>query len=262
MRLSAFTPFTARTGNWLTARRPHRPHRPHRPGRHADGRSGRTRRPQPSLVSNTGQTAHASLRLFLTSDYAQAFTTGGNDAGYAGYKLTRVDLLMLSMERRDAAGLHGAHSLGLVQCPGRQPGHRADAAGQCAQPPPGLVRFNASGDGIDLAANTRYWLVVGRQHQPMRVGKHRDYRVGCRGFRRGRSAGALRTPLICEKRIQRTNWASPNTHQSSVALAIPRPDHRQHAPREAGPRLAQGGGERCGGHAVFRPAAEAQRDPE
>lgn len=106
------------------------------------------------LVSNTGQSSAFSG---INVDYAQAFTTGSNDAGYAGYKLTRVDLRMSS-----GGGTTPVYTVSIHSDSSNAPGTSLGTLTQQGSLPSttGPVRFNASGDGIDLAANTRYWLVL------------------------------------------------------------------------------------------------------
>ncbi len=111
------------------------------------------------LIGNTGETDSAEplpFELALSAlDWAQAFTTGSN---VPGYKLTRVDLRMQSTSasapvyavsiRSESAGRPGGSLLGTLTNPSSLPGSAA------------LTRFAASGSGIDLAANTTYFVEV------------------------------------------------------------------------------------------------------
>lgn len=111
------------------------------------------------LVGNTGETDSREplpFELALSAlDWAQAFTTGSN---VAGYKLTRVDLRMQSTSalapvysvsiRSESAGRPGGSLLGTLANPNSLPGSAA------------LARFTAPGSGIDLAANTTYFIEV------------------------------------------------------------------------------------------------------
>ena len=103
------------------------------------------------LVSNTGQ--HRAAGGKLNFDFAQSFSTGGR---VGGYKLTRVDVMMRHTSpapvytvsiHDDSSGLPGS-SLGTLAKPSTLSATYS------------LHQFTASGDGIDLAANTSYWLVV------------------------------------------------------------------------------------------------------
>jgi len=102
-----------------------------------------------ALVSNTGQTASSSL---LIIDRAQAFSTGGLAVGYT---LTGVDLVIgrpsgaLGYDvsiRSDASGVPGG-TLATLTKPASLPISEE------------TVSFLAPGGGIDLAADTTYWVV-------------------------------------------------------------------------------------------------------
>ena len=83
----------------------------------------------------------------------------------------------------------------------------------------GPVRFNASGDGIDLAANTRYWLVLDVS-TPNSSAEVRITDAGADAEDSGGAAGwSIADTLIWRSRTS-TSWASPNANSSSVALAI------------------------------------------
>ena len=106
------------------------------------------------LVSNTGKTESAS-QAGLVLDYAQGFTTGSNAAGY---KLTRVRTGLDTVAHdhssagvslsiwSDSSGLPGS-KLGTLTKPDTLSGGGA------------LNDFDAPGDGIDLEANTKYYMV-------------------------------------------------------------------------------------------------------
>ena len=165
------------------------------------------------LVSNTGQ---SSVFSGLNADYAQAFTTGSNDAGYAGYKLTRVDLRM-----RDGGGTTPVYTVSIHSDSSNSPGTSLGTLTQQGSVPSttGPVRFNASGDGIDLAANTRYWLVL----DVSTVNASWEARItdaGADAEDSGGAAGWSIADTLIWRSHTRTSWASPNTHLSSVALAI------------------------------------------
>ena len=105
-----------------------------------------------TFVSNTGQPDHQTDVKGFSKTTAQSFRTGGSSAGYT---LTHVDLRMFATRsdtdievsiRSDSSGSPDS-TLGTLTDP-------ASYSTSMAQ-----NRFAASGDGIDLAANTRYWVV-------------------------------------------------------------------------------------------------------
>ena len=110
-----------------------------------------TAQPSVKLVSTTGQADFGSGGF--NRDSAQAFTTGSNATGYY---LTRVDLEISHQSpftqqytvaiHSDSAGSPGS-SLGTLTNPSSLPSSFA------------LTQFTASGAGIELDANTQYWVV-------------------------------------------------------------------------------------------------------
>ena len=104
------------------------------------------------LVGNTGQAS--GVRTTLARDSAQAFTTGGDPVGY---RLTGVDIRVRHTAgnippytvsiRRDSSGSPGT-ILGTLTNPASLPSSFAN------------VRYTAPAGGIDLDANTKYWLVI------------------------------------------------------------------------------------------------------
>ena len=106
------------------------------------------------LVSNTGQ-ANSGLLSSFSNDLAQAFTTGSNAAGY---KLTRAD-----MQLRDATTTAPTYSVHIYSNSSGSPGNSIGTLTNPASLPKGadqVAQFTASGGGIDLAANTTYFLVI------------------------------------------------------------------------------------------------------
>ena len=105
------------------------------------------------LVSNTGQGSTTTPNDFL-SDIAQAFTTGSNSGGY---RLTRVDL-----ELRHTSGAQPTYSVSIHTDSSGSPGTSLGTLTNPSSLPSsfGLVQFTASGKGLDLAANTTYFVVV------------------------------------------------------------------------------------------------------
>ena len=106
-----------------------------------------------TLVSNTGQSPdYGDFR----SDYAQAFSTGNNNAGYTVYTLTAVQLRLRS------GGSQPTYSVYITEDSGGRPG---ESLGTLDGPtsltnPWTLYEFSASGNGINLNASTKYWLVI------------------------------------------------------------------------------------------------------
>ncbi len=111
------------------------------------------------LVSNTGQADGGGTGLSLIWNYSQGFTTGSNAAGY---KLTQVRTALdnttngqssaaVSVSiRSDSSGSPGS-SLGALTKPANLSGRGT------------YDTYTATGDGIDLAANTKYYVQVESQ---------------------------------------------------------------------------------------------------
>ncbi|MDE0381983.1 MAG: fibronectin type III domain-containing protein [Rhodospirillales bacterium] len=103
-------------------------------------------------MSNTGQSHDNSGRLDI--DRAQQFTTGGNAGGYrltgagVAMALTSGTLNYSVSIRSDSSGNPGsALTGGTLTKPAKLPTSHA------------VVRFTATGTGVDLEPNTNYWLV-------------------------------------------------------------------------------------------------------
>ena len=105
------------------------------------------------LVGNTGQTtnSHTDFRWHL----AQAFTTG---SASRGYKLTRADLRLRLRQGAQPTYTVKIHSADSSGNPGASLGTLTTSTSLLA----GWlnVQFTASGDGIDLAADTTYFVVL------------------------------------------------------------------------------------------------------
>ena len=106
--------------------------------------------PAVGLVSNTGQTNVGGGSLGFDRDTAQGFRTGS----YAhGYRLTRVDIPVThtgalpgySVSIR--SGSETGTNLGTLTNPATLPAN-------------GTAQFNAPGDGIQLDADTNYWVLI------------------------------------------------------------------------------------------------------
>ncbi len=109
------------------------------------------------LVGNTSATSAGNN---MAGDNAQQFRTGSRDLGY---RLKRVDLTM-----RDGTGTLPSFTVKIHSDSSGSPGTslgtltRQDSLPSTA----GLVQFTASGTGIDLDANTEYWVVVDVTNDP------------------------------------------------------------------------------------------------
>ena len=100
----------------------------------------------------------------LAWDRAQAFTTGSHALGY---KLTRLDLRMrntAAAEPTYSVSIHSDTSTGcgggITSCPGTKRGTLNNPSSLPASNT--WVQFTASGGGIDLAKDTKYWVVIDR----------------------------------------------------------------------------------------------------
>ena len=105
-----------------------------------------------ALVSNITETAVDTTGIDFSADYAQSFRTGSNSAGY---RLTSITIDMKSTAAPTyTAAIHAGTSA---------PNATAVANGTLTNPTLATtftnVEFSASGNGIDLDANTTYWLV-------------------------------------------------------------------------------------------------------
>ena len=105
-----------------------------------------------ALVSNMGQSAGTQTFLGFSQRLAQAFTTGG-DSDDPGFKLTRVDLRIV------VTGAGPDFSVSVHAADGLNPGTSLRTLSPPASIVSGENTFTAPG-GIDLAANTTYFVVV------------------------------------------------------------------------------------------------------
>ncbi len=105
-----------------------------------------------ALVANTGQATETGTADDLTNDWANAFTTGGNAAGYT---LTRVDIPFKSVRPAQVA-----FSVEIWSSSGGNPGASLGTLTLDGTLSAGNNSFAASGGGIALAANTTYFLVI------------------------------------------------------------------------------------------------------
>ncbi|MDE0647146.1 MAG: hypothetical protein OXI08_03650, partial [Cyanobacteria bacterium MAG IRC4_bin_6] len=112
-------------------------------------------RAQTTFVKNTGQTT-ASNFLQFTWDSAQAFTTGNNAAGY---KLTSAKIKFASIgQASDLNQVTVAIHADSSGSPGSSVGTLTASTITTGTNP--IIAFTASGQDINLVANTQYWIVV------------------------------------------------------------------------------------------------------
>ena len=109
------------------------------------------------LVRNTGQSNKGSSQFYW--DNAQAFTTGSHAPGY---KLTRVDL-----ELQHTSGDQPTYTVSIRSGSSGIPntgdeGNLGTLTTTTSNLPSSyqLIQFSASGDGIDLAADTTYFVLI------------------------------------------------------------------------------------------------------
>ena len=103
------------------------------------------------LVSNTGQTRAGGTTL-NRRETAQAFTTGSHGSGY---KLTGVKIHLTY-----SGGAKPTIALSIYSNSSGAPGTSLHTLTLSGSLNAGLNSFTASGGGIDLAANTTYWVFV------------------------------------------------------------------------------------------------------
>ena len=110
-----------------------------------------------TLVSNTGQTSGGNIEL-SRFDQAQSFTTGSSPRGY---KLTAVDLSLTVGTGGAPGDVPPTFSVSICSESSGRPS--TPCLGTLASPDSlasGTNRFTASSDGIDLAAETTYFVVA------------------------------------------------------------------------------------------------------
>ena len=157
-------------------------------------------------VSNTGQTDGSDDTL--NNDHAQAFTTGSHAAGYT---LTRVDL-----EMQDTATTTPTYSVSVHEDSSSQPGTALGTLTNPASLPGafGPVQFTASGDGIALAPNTTYWVVI-----DVSADKSGDTKVK-RTALKAEDAGGATDWSIADGRFERVADSTTGTWTSQTANVL------------------------------------------
>ena len=170
----------------------------------------------PPLVSNVN-TGGSDLPVKLIIDHAQAFTTGSHNQG-PGYRLTGVDLIMRQISaspvnpsyvnevtiHRNASGLPGAE-VGALTTSDDPPSAK------------GRVSFTASGDGIELDAKKKYWLVVDVDNSQTNSDL---YFTWADSQDTGSAAGWSIADESRNRPIGDTDWNGSSTHATSMQLAI------------------------------------------
>ena len=159
------------------------------------------------LVSNTGQ-AQGGNASFI-SDYAQAFTTGGDSVGY---RLTGVDL-----RRWAVAGATPIYTVTIRQDASGSPGSVVGTLTNPASVPLSAsnVRYAAPGGGIDLDANKTYWVMI---DVTQGSGISRIVGTSSDAEDTGAAAGWRIANTSLSRGFSTTTWGSPIS--SSFMLAI------------------------------------------
>ena len=107
-----------------------------------------------ALVSNTGQSLAATTAI-LGHNHAQAFTTGGNSAGFHGFTVTGIELNLAGTNDLVTSGTIKIHESNSSDEPGTLIGTLTRSAALVDD----SVNLWTSSAGIDLAANTTYFMV-------------------------------------------------------------------------------------------------------
>ena len=103
-----------------------------------------------ALVSNHGQADDGTASF--ANDLAQPFTTGSNTPGY---KLTSVEVVGKS------TGSDPSYSVAIHEDSSNAPGTKVgNLSAPALTATDAVIRFTASGSGLDLDAGTTYWLVI------------------------------------------------------------------------------------------------------
>ena len=166
-----------------------------------------------TLVSNEGQSADGTANFAL--DLGQAFTTGGSRDGY---KLTSVRLFL----HRIATGNAPQLSVRIHQDSSGVPG---SSLGQLTNPDLSNIDFTSSpyvfaatGGGIDLGADTTYWVVIDNEvnRQNSRVSTTTEQSEDG-----GKAAGWSIGNTLTVKTALSNSWpSSPQESQNSIRLTI------------------------------------------
>ncbi len=161
-----------------------------------------------NLVSTTGQGQEEDSRL--SQDFAQAFTTGSNPAGY---RLTRVDLKL-----KEDFGTAPTFTVSINSDSSNSPGNSLGTLTQQGSLPStaGLVQFNAADTGIALAKDTTYWLVL--DVTANESFSHRTYHTASNAEDAGAAAGWSVADSSLWRAHNVSSWQPPQA--TTLLLAI------------------------------------------
>ena len=101
------------------------------------------------LVDNTGQSS--TVTNSLDNDFAQAFTTGSH---HRGYRLTSLDIEFSVITKQPG------YTVSIRPDSGGRPGSGGGTLANPASLVQGVNSFTASGDGLYLAPDTTYWVML------------------------------------------------------------------------------------------------------
>ena len=107
------------------------------------------------LVSNTGRSSDTTGSF--DTDYAQAFTTGSNAAGY---RLTAADLDITVAQPTGVLSAPAAYAVHIYSDASNSPGISLGSLRKPSRLSTGLNAFWPSFGGIDLKPGTTYWMVL------------------------------------------------------------------------------------------------------
>ncbi len=143
-----------------------------------------------TLISNTGQGMVGSTTM--NNAQAQAFATGSNSWGYT---LTSVEM------RVHTGNTEFDYSVSIHTNSSGKPGTSLGTLETTVQSNSfALVQFDASGDGIDLAANSTYWVVASKNSA-----------VTMRTTMENGESGAAGWSIRNTRLVNPPNWAVSNT---------------------------------------------------
>lgn len=160
------------------------------------------------LVSNTDQTVSNNTWRAFTVDSARSFTAGDS---HEGYMLTRADVEMRAVDSTPTdytvsiygdSGTVSGTSLGTLTNPASLTKNSLDP-------------FTASGDGIDLDAQTTYWVLIDAHTSTVNAGMDR---VSTDGEESGASSGWNVGNDSHRRRIDNETFRAEDSHSLSIDL--------------------------------------------
>ena len=122
---------------------------------HGSGRTAPVQTGTRGLVSNTGRSSDTTGSF--DTDYAQAFTTGSNAAGY---RLTAADLDIAVDRPTGVLSSPAAYAVHIYSDASNSPGISLGSLRKPSRLSTGLNAFWPSFGGIDLNPGTTYWMVL------------------------------------------------------------------------------------------------------